>query len=249
MLLIILLVKSKGSGGWNCISTVCNTFCSHWSLSMELFWNLVCDNLRVPYLASLRSKDTTFNGFTFNVMAAGLIFNGTSKLHCRTNSRPFGWIAVFTLDAPWQVYWRCNIFASSQFYFIWYYPAGSLLIITSLLCCLDNYYQALYCICIYIQLYMGYDVWHIVSCQTFSWISTGITISAVLPHLWHYIILNTSNMSFLSRLRGKCIQLLTRLIHGPLLNLQRLDISGVYVSIGDSWRHQRARGCVDIIGW
>ena len=85
--------------------------------------------------------------------------------------------------------------------------------------------RALYCICIYIQLYMGYDVWHIVSCQTFSWISTGITISAVLPHLWHYIILNTSNMSFLSRLRGKCIQLLTRLIHGPLLNLQRLDIS------------------------
>ncbi|CAJ1340418.1 unnamed protein product, partial [Effrenium voratum] len=31
----------------------------------------------------------------------------------------------------------------------------------------------------------------------------------------------------------KCLQLLTRLIHGPMLNLQRLDISGVYVSIGE----------------
>lgn len=176
-------------------------------------------------------------------MAAGLIFNGTSKLHCRTNSRPFGWIAVFTLDAPWQVYWRCNIFASSQFYFIWYYPAGSLLIITSLLCCLDNYYQALYCICICMQLYMGYDVWHIVSCQSFSWISTGITILACTSAL---VTLHNFNIQhvFLSRLRGKCIQLLTRLIHGPLLNLQRLDISGVYVSIGDSWRDQRARGAV-----
>jgi len=46
----------------------------------------------------------------------------------------------------------------------------------------------------------------------------------------------------------KCIQLLTRLIHGPLLNLQRLDISGVYVSIGDYQklanaieRHERLR--------
>ena len=184
---------STGSGGWNCISTVCNTFCSHWSLSMELFWNSVCDISRVPYLTSLRSTDTTFNGFTFNVMAAGLIFNGTSKLHCRTNSRPFGWIAVFTLDAPWQVYRRCNIFASSQFYFIWYYPAGSLLIITSLLCCLDNYYQALYCICIYIELYMGYDVWHIVSCQTFSWISTGITISAYISCTSAFVALHNFN--------------------------------------------------------
>ena len=33
---------------------------------------------------------------------------------------------------------------------------------------------------------------------------------------------------------GEAIQLLTQLVLGPMVNLQRLDISGVYVSISDS---------------
>ena len=37
--------------------------------------------------------------------------------------------------------------------------------------------------------------------------------------------------------RGEAMQLLTQLILGPMVNLQRLDISGVYVSIAESCRN------------
>lgn len=71
MLLIILLVKSTGSTVAEIAyqRRVQHIQVSHWSLSMELFWNLVCDNLRVPYLTSLRSKHTTVHSTVLLLMS------------------------------------------------------------------------------------------------------------------------------------------------------------------------------------
>ena len=166
---------------------------------------------------------------------------GTSKLHCRTNSRLFGWIAVFTLDAPWHGEWiKSNIFAYSKFCLIWSSNRLSLIITSNcvVLTIIIGYCMAFaftfnciwdmtwYDILFHVRVYLNLNLHHHISCTFTFVISYNFNIQHVFLSRW-----------------GKCIQLLTRLIHGPLLNLQRLDISGVYVSIGDSWQPESYRLC------
>lgn len=49
----------------------------------------------------------------------------------------------------------------------------------------------------------------------------------------HGDMLRSLRLDRCTHIGRKCIQLLTRLIHGPMQNLERLDISGVYVSVCD----------------